>query len=74
MKMNKQFAAITAAALGMSMLFTACGGSTGSTRRPLPLPLLRQKAQLLRLQPLKAQRHPHPHPEAARQHRTPAAI
>lgn len=31
MKMNKQFAAITAAALGMSMLFTACGGSTGST-------------------------------------------
>lgn len=31
MKMNKRFAAITAAALGMSMLFTACGGSTGST-------------------------------------------
>lgn len=31
MKMKKQFAAITAAALGMSMLFAACGSSTGNT-------------------------------------------
>ena len=30
MKMRNRFAAITAAALGVSMLFTACGGSTGT--------------------------------------------
>ena len=31
MKMKKQFVAIIAAALGMSMLFAACGSSTGNT-------------------------------------------